>query len=286
MGNGMQLFTRSLGIAMAFIAGLALVPPDARAEGALVELTTSDDGRGWQAVGRVNLGRTGYCTGALIAPDLVLTAAHCLFDKFTGIVVPVGDIEFRAGWRNGRAEAYRRVRRTAIHPDFTYADDKSLSRVGYDLALLELEQPIRNAQITPFATAARPNRGDEVGVVSYATGRDEAPSLEKICQVLSRTRNVLTLSCDIDFGSSGAPIFIVEDGEARIVSVVSAKGEMGESRISLGATVADTLDVVKRQLAGSDGVFGRSGSQIQTVAPQVGQTGGTSTSGGARFVKP
>jgi V8-like Glu-specific endopeptidase len=278
----MGRIARSLCIAVAMAVGIS---HGARAEGALVELTTSDAGRGWQAVGRVNLGRTGYCTGALIAPNLVLTAAHCLYDKFTGEPVPIDEIEFRAGWRNGRAEAYRRVRRIATHPDYSYDNDTTIDRVGYDVALLELDRPIRNTHITPFATGARPNRGDEVGIVSYATGRDDAPSLEEICEVLSRTRNVLTLSCDVDFGASGAPVFVVEDGEARIVSVVSAKGELGERRIAFGAAVAETLAVVRAELAGSDGVFGRGLPQTHTVAPRAGVPG-TETSGGARFVKP
>ena len=34
--------------------------------------------RQWQAVGRIDTG-PGFCTGTLIAADLVLTAAHCLF---------------------------------------------------------------------------------------------------------------------------------------------------------------------------------------------------------------
>ena len=45
----------------------------------LVLLQTSDDGRGWAGVGKLMLGTRGFCTGALIATDLVLTAGHCVY---------------------------------------------------------------------------------------------------------------------------------------------------------------------------------------------------------------
>ncbi len=68
---------------------------------------TGDDSRGWQAVGRLNMGANSFCTGALIAPDLVLTAAHCMFDRKRGARMRDDEIEFLADWRGGRAAAYR-----------------------------------------------------------------------------------------------------------------------------------------------------------------------------------
>ncbi|NOX74649.1 MAG: trypsin-like serine protease, partial [Alphaproteobacteria bacterium] len=70
-----------------------------------VGLNTADAARAWEAVGRVNLVGTGFCTGALIAPNLVLTAAHCMYDKRTGERVKTENVEFLAGWRDGRAAA-------------------------------------------------------------------------------------------------------------------------------------------------------------------------------------
>lgn len=37
----------------------------------------------WNAVGRLNV-NGGFCTGALIEPDLVVTAAHCVYVARTG----------------------------------------------------------------------------------------------------------------------------------------------------------------------------------------------------------
>ena len=68
-----------------------------QAETPLRTLTTANDSKGWEAVGRLDIGRNAFCTGALIAPDIVLTAAHCLFDAETHERIPAGDVEFLVG---------------------------------------------------------------------------------------------------------------------------------------------------------------------------------------------
>jgi len=221
----------------------------AQADNELQTLNTADDTRGWEAVGRLNFSDEGFCTAALITSDVVLTAAHCLFDQATGARINPEDIEFQAGLRFGRADAYRGIRRIVIHPGYNFEDANRLGRVGSDLALLELDQPVRYGHVRPFRTQLRIEAGETVQVVSYAKDRADAPSRESDCTVLTRDDEILVLSCEVDFGSSGAPVFAVYGDEVRIVSVISAKARWEGQNVSLAAVMEGELEALISEFA-------------------------------------
>jgi V8-like Glu-specific endopeptidase len=248
--------------AVGWLLALALAMP-AVAQGAeLHSLGTGAEAAAWEAVGRLDIGGKGFCTGSLIAPDVVLTAAHCLYDRRTGSPVDPSRIEFRAGFRNGQSAATRMARRAVPHPAYRFDPTAGAAESRNDLALVELDQPIGVAGVRPFETAPEVQAGAEVSVVSYALGRAEAPSREDACGVLGKEGGVFVLTCDVDFGASGAPIFQMDGSIARIVSVVSAKGELDGQRVALGTSLTEPLAELQEAFSTVQG----GAAQIRTAA--------------------
>lgn len=247
-------------------------------ETGLVTLETRQDSRGWEAVGRLDIRGKGFCTAALIRERLILTAAHCIYDTDGHPVAP-DRFEFLAGLRDGRPQATRSVSRAIAHPAYNYGGDASdASEVAMDIAVLELDRPIRTTRIRPFLIASRPITGDAVGVVSYGRGREDDASLQEVCNVLGRQTGVIVMTCEVEYGSSGSPVFMVQNGETRIASVVSAMALVNGQKVSLGTSLAGPLNTLLAHFA-TLGPARPGGTQRLINSEERNDTG-------AKFVRP
>ncbi|MFM7336327.1 MAG: trypsin-like serine peptidase [Tabrizicola sp.] len=212
----------------------------------LETLETREDLRGFEPVGRVDVKDGGFCTGALIAADLVLTAGHCVVER-NGNPVAASRILFRAGLANGEALVEVPVVRTIVDPAFRNLDPAPVEMIERDVALLQLAEPIPSALISPFSVA-RPGNGDEVSVVSYAEGREDMLSWQRLCHVLGREGVLIAMDCDVTFGSSGAPVLDRSGYRAKIVSIISAGSDEDGQPIAIGMELPEQVDRLKAAL--------------------------------------
>lgn len=172
------------------------------------------------AVGRISYGETpapgaAICTGVLVAPDLVLTASHCV----RGAAEDPASIRFDAGWEDGRP-AVRGQGAKVLLPG---SEDLSA-----DIALVLLDHPIVAEMATPLPLAT-PSEGPHE---MHGFRRDDPgrPATPQICHTLAVIPGLLGFDCPAVSGNSGAPILQRTEEGWEVVAIMVAASAIGPVR--------------------------------------------------------
>jgi hypothetical protein len=171
--------------------------------------------------------RGNFCTGTAIAPDLVLTVAHC--------VLPGSDYKI-VQYDSARTPILRDVASVTAHPKF---DLKTMlaHRATADVALLKLAAPLAGVEPAMLGTPGAVAPGDAflvagVGVAQRGDGKSGGtvraatltatgrPGTLQIRLVDPATKGE-TAGLGACTGDSGAPVFRSGNGRFALIGVVS-----------------------------------------------------------------
>ena len=190
------------------------------------------DQAAFNAVGRINI--AGYnsrsmCTGTLIAPNKVATAAHCLKTANGDWATP-SDIHFLAGYRQGEFIAHRRgveILETPAPPAGVMA---GAALIAADFAILRLDADISEDLVPPIPLdrSADISEGDSFSLIAYRRDRPHIVSRQDDCTVLIKTTEIIGLSCQVIEGNSGGPVLSMGEDGPQIIGIVSARGQPGD----------------------------------------------------------
>ena len=213
---------RRLLLALIVLPGLALAQPSARPGLGEAEARRPVDvgTPPWSSLVRVQTEAGSRCTGTLIAPNRVLTAAHCLVAPATGIIVQPGRLHVLAGYDRGEFRAHARGAAFTIAPGF---DPAARGPVGADWAVIRLAAPLPGATL-PLAPL--PVAGTPAMLGGWQQDRAHVLLADTACRVQAIQRDALGRAllrhdCAGTRGSSGAAL-LVRHGEGWAVAGVAA----------------------------------------------------------------
>jgi hypothetical protein len=218
----------------------------------------------------VSEGKVSSCSAALIGPDLILTAGHCVS---AASVIPSGSftLDYQTDAAGSRPAGYNpKFHKLKLLKKVGWATAPAVG--GLDYAIVQIETPPGGLGVPPLPIRPGfPSVGEEVFLIHHPRGATKKVSRKPTnpgCDAQIVRDNKIFFGGDLDNGSSGSPLF---DLMGRIVGVNDWAGgcpitlsDGTASGISAQAAAAILVDMATAPPPASDVdvvlVFDKSGS--------------------------
>lgn len=175
----------------------------------------------WNVVGEITFDIGGQCTATLIAPDVLVSALHCIIEE--GVIDSAG--VFNVGEHSARIIDHY------YDPSWDNdAESENGERDGRDWVLLRLDQPL--GEELGYVGVAAPDdlleRELYQGGYSWDTGAHLSGNVRCRAVEIHPESDTMAHECDTTRGDSGSP-FLVRDGEFWLLVATDSRFESNKA---------------------------------------------------------